>query len=213
MAAPASRPTVRWRGPVLLRSVNTLVMQRERGREGHGGPEAHDGPRRDELRRGGREPPAKLASAEHGQSGQQHALAAEAVREAARSEEQRREDQVVSVDHPLQLGVGGAELADQGGQHVVDEGRVQVDDERRHQQGDEDKRFGVFSVHSRRVIPTSRDCQPASFDYEPHPGYTVPVRSYAQYCSLARALDVVGERWTLLIVRELLLQGRAASPT
>jgi DNA-binding HxlR family transcriptional regulator len=33
------------------------------------------------------------------------------------------------------------------------------------------------------------------------------VRSYAQYCSLARALDVVGERWTLLIVRELLLQG------
>jgi DNA-binding HxlR family transcriptional regulator len=30
-------------------------------------------------------------------------------------------------------------------------------------------------------------------------------RSYGQYCSLARALDVVGERWTLLIVRDLLL--------
>lgn len=29
-------------------------------------------------------------------------------------------------------------------------------------------------------------------------------RSYGQYCALARALDVVGERWTLLIVRELL---------
>ena len=29
-------------------------------------------------------------------------------------------------------------------------------------------------------------------------------RSYRQYCSLARALDLVGERWTLLIVRELL---------
>ncbi len=29
-------------------------------------------------------------------------------------------------------------------------------------------------------------------------------RSYNQYCSLARALDIVGERWTLLIVRELL---------
>ena len=29
-------------------------------------------------------------------------------------------------------------------------------------------------------------------------------RSYNQYCSLARALDLVGERWTLLIVRELL---------
>jgi DNA-binding HxlR family transcriptional regulator len=33
------------------------------------------------------------------------------------------------------------------------------------------------------------------------------MRSYGQYCSIARALDVVGERWTLLIVRELLLQG------
>ena len=28
-------------------------------------------------------------------------------------------------------------------------------------------------------------------------------RSYRQYCALARALDVVGERWTLLVVREL----------
>lgn len=29
-------------------------------------------------------------------------------------------------------------------------------------------------------------------------------RSYDQYCALARALDAVGDRWTLLIVRELL---------
>jgi DNA-binding HxlR family transcriptional regulator len=29
-------------------------------------------------------------------------------------------------------------------------------------------------------------------------------RSYDQYCPLSRALDVIGERWTLLIVRELL---------
>lgn len=29
-------------------------------------------------------------------------------------------------------------------------------------------------------------------------------RSYNQYCAVARAMDVVGERWTLLIVRELL---------
>src|SRR3954452_4793893 len=33
------------------------------------------------------------------------------------------------------------------------------------------------------------------------------MRSYGQYCSVARALDVIGDRWTLLIVRELLLQG------
>lgn len=29
-------------------------------------------------------------------------------------------------------------------------------------------------------------------------------RSYNQFCPLARALDIIGERWTLLIVRELL---------
>lgn len=28
-------------------------------------------------------------------------------------------------------------------------------------------------------------------------------RTYRQYCALARALDVVGERWTLLLIREL----------
>ena len=33
-------------------------------------------------------------------------------------------------------------------------------------------------------------------------------RRYNQFCALARALDVVGERWTLLIVRELLLGPR-----
>src|SRR5919106_1158306 len=29
-------------------------------------------------------------------------------------------------------------------------------------------------------------------------------RSYGQHCAMARAMDVLGERWTLLIVRELL---------
>jgi DNA-binding HxlR family transcriptional regulator len=33
------------------------------------------------------------------------------------------------------------------------------------------------------------------------------MRTYGQYCSLAKALDVVGDRWTLLIFRELLTQG------
>src|SRR5919109_751412 len=32
------------------------------------------------------------------------------------------------------------------------------------------------------------------------------MRSYGQRCALARALDVVGDRWTLLIVRELLIR-------
>src|SRR2546430_214664 len=32
------------------------------------------------------------------------------------------------------------------------------------------------------------------------------MRSYGQYCGLAKALDVVGDRWSLLIVRELMLR-------
>jgi DNA-binding HxlR family transcriptional regulator len=41
--------------------------------------------------------------------------------------------------------------------------------------------------------------------YAPAP---VTRRSYNQYCSLAEALDVIGERWTLLVVRELSLGPR-----
>lgn len=33
----------------------------------------------------------------------------------------------------------------------------------------------------------------------------MPFRRYSQFCPLAKALDVIGERWTLLIVRELLV--------
>ncbi len=33
------------------------------------------------------------------------------------------------------------------------------------------------------------------------------MKSYREYCAVAQALDVIGERWTLLIVRELLIQG------
>ena len=35
-----------------------------------------------------------------------------------------------------------------------------------------------------------------------------PKRTYHQHCGLAKALDVVGSRWTLLIIRELLLGAR-----
>jgi DNA-binding HxlR family transcriptional regulator len=34
------------------------------------------------------------------------------------------------------------------------------------------------------------------------------VKTYNQYCGLARALDVIGDRWALLVVRELLEGGR-----
>jgi DNA-binding HxlR family transcriptional regulator len=35
----------------------------------------------------------------------------------------------------------------------------------------------------------------------------VVVRSYGQYCALAKSLDGIGDRWSLLIVRELMLLG------
>jgi DNA-binding HxlR family transcriptional regulator len=33
------------------------------------------------------------------------------------------------------------------------------------------------------------------------------MRSYNEYCAIAKSLDVVGDRWTLLIVRELAVRG------
>src|SRR4029077_16392855 len=40
------------------------------------------------------------------------------------------------------------------------------------------------------------------------PGYGRSMKSYGQFCSMARALDLLGERWSLLIVRELLCGSR-----
>lgn len=31
------------------------------------------------------------------------------------------------------------------------------------------------------------------------------MKSYGEYCALSRALDVIGDRWTMLVVRELLI--------
>jgi DNA-binding HxlR family transcriptional regulator len=31
------------------------------------------------------------------------------------------------------------------------------------------------------------------------------MQTYAQYCPISRTLDVVGDRWTLLVVRELII--------
>ena len=34
------------------------------------------------------------------------------------------------------------------------------------------------------------------------------MRSYNEYCAIAKSLDVVGDRWTLLVVRELAMRGK-----
>lgn len=43
----------------------------------------------------------------------------------------------------------------------------------------------------------------APFDRRENSGDAVVTRSYGQACLVARAMDVLGERWTLLIVRQL----------
>ena len=37
------------------------------------------------------------------------------------------------------------------------------------------------------------------------------MRSYAQYCPIAKASEILGDRWTLLIVREMLVAPEAST--
>ena len=91
-------------------------------------------------------PPATLASAEHAEAGEQHALATEAVREAAGGEQQGGEHEVVGVDDPLQLAVGRVQLTHQRRQRDVDDRRVEVDREGREQERDEDQRPAAHAI-------------------------------------------------------------------
>ncbi|MEZ4448400.1 MAG: winged helix-turn-helix transcriptional regulator [Nannocystaceae bacterium] len=52
-----------------------------------------------------------------------------------------------------------------------------------------------------------------SLDIRKYSGENAPVseRRYHQFCGVAKALDLVGERWTLLLARDLLLGGRRFS--
>ena len=82
--------------------------------------------------------PASAARREDAQAGQQHALAALAVAQAARRQHQGREHQAVGIDHPLQLGGSGAERADQGGQGDVHDRDVDADQEGAQAKGQHD---------------------------------------------------------------------------
>ena len=44
-------------------------------------------------------------------------------------------------------------------------------------------------------------------EFEVACSYTEDMKSYNQSCPIAQALDVIGDRWTLLVLRELLIQG------
>ncbi|MEE1754952.1 winged helix-turn-helix transcriptional regulator [Streptomyces sp. SP18CS02] len=53
-------------------------------------------------------------------------------------------------------------------------------------------------------MPPQSSPQPSRLPVPPSSRRPSRRRSYDQYCAAARALDAVGDRWTLLIVRELL---------
>src|SRR5690349_10401751 len=56
----------------------------------------------------------------------------------------------------------------------------------------------VFPMHSKMLLVMNRNVGRATA------AERYGIRTYGQYCSVARALDILGERWTLLVVRELL---------
>jgi len=60
-------------------------------------------------------------------------------------------------------------------------------------------------------MPASRVSVPSVKKRSPKSESESERRRYRQFCGVARALDVVGERWTLLLVRNLLLGPRRYS--
>ena len=87
--------------------------QRERRREHHRRADAHHRARRDQLAGAVRQAADEARHTEHRQAGEQHALAPEAVGEAAHRQHRCREQKVERVDDPLQLGVGRVQIAHQ----------------------------------------------------------------------------------------------------
>jgi hypothetical protein len=115
---------------------------RERGWKDHRGAQAHEAACRDQLPRRARQAARRAAQAEDRETREQHALAAEAVREAAGGQQQRGEHEVVRIDDPLQLAVGCMQLAHQRGQRDVDDRRVEVDREG----GEQERRQDQWAV-------------------------------------------------------------------
>ena len=83
---------------------------------------------------------------EQAEAGEQHPLAPDTVRQAPRREQERREDEVVGVDDPLQLAVRRVEFPHERRQRDVDDRRVEVDREGGEQQRDEDQRSVVHAT-------------------------------------------------------------------
>ena len=103
----------RWRWPWGARGREDVGEDRQRGGHDEGGGEAHERPGGDDLVEDVGDGGQAGADEEQDEADLQGALAAEAVAEGAGGEEQPGEDEGVGVDHPLQGGGGGVEVAGQ----------------------------------------------------------------------------------------------------
>ena len=90
----------------------------------------------DELRRAGGEAAGEAGGAEHGQPGQQHALAAEPVGQAAARQQQRGEDEVVGIDDPLQVTEARPQVVLNRRQRDIHHGDIEEQHKYRHADGD-----------------------------------------------------------------------------
>ena len=155
-----ARPRADGLGP-LGRVGEDVGQDGEGGREDQRRADAHGRPGGDQLLRG-------LGQAgedrEHGEGDHaqlQGTLAAEAVAQAARCEQQAGEHERVGVDHPLELAGAGAQLAADRRQRHVDDGVVDDDDEQAQAQHAEDRPAAALdrgSIHGEAPCGCDRDC-------------------------------------------------------
>src|SRR5687768_17359781 len=61
--------------------------------------------------------------------------------------------------------------------------------------------MSTVAIRSRWRVATDRMAMDGISRY----AWGVPTKTYGQMCPIARSLDVLGERWTMLVIRELLL--------
>ena len=141
----------------LLRVGEDVGDDRQRRRHDERGADPHERARHDELRdavghRGGR----RRHREEH-QPDHQRALAAEAVAEAARGEQQAREHEHVGVDDPLEIRRGRVHVAHQRRQRHVEDRVVDPDDRdaqaQRQQREPSPLRDPVGLCHAAPMIP------------------------------------------------------------
>ncbi len=144
--ATDARPHADRDSAFLLREGLGEQGERERGDDRGAG--ALDGARGDEQAGGGRERGGSGGGGEDGQTGQEHALAPEAVAERGAGEQEHRVGEHVGVHGPLERLDRGAEIAVDGGQRDADHEVVQHDHEQRHRHDPQGPAVPALRRHS-----------------------------------------------------------------